>query len=385
MEHLGQYDSGVSYKKIIFWFIVAVIAIALATWYFVLSRVTITLIPESGNKNLDLDVVIDAGTGAIDMEKAVIPGHFLIEEGRQAEKFANIPPKKLEENATGRIVIHNNYTRAQGFKEGDVLVSQGANSGQKIFLKESTIVYRSQTRTVAAGAMTKGIAGNIPAGKFVFEKHDDFMRDQVWAESTASFEGGIRTANLITEDDILVAKKELTDKISGKNMDKIRTQLREGEELGRDNSINTITFFHSDIAAPFEATGFNLDMTVKTTAVVFKKDNLISLIDEKLKNMTGSDEEFLAYDPQSLAYTIERVATEDQKAFLKVHVRGKFHPKLSTKIFNKDEIKGYNERALRAHYKNFSDIEGIDVSFWPTFRKTVPDMDSQIIIEVKKD
>lgn len=385
MEHLGQYDSGVSYKKIVFWFVVAVIAVALATWYFVLSRVTITLIPKSGNKELNMDVVVDANMGSIDMEHAVIPGHFLTEEGRQAQSFANVPPKRLEENATGTIVIYNNYTRAQGFKEGDVLIAEGANGGQKIFLKESTIVYRSQKRTVKAVASTKGIAGNIPAGKFVFEKHDDFMRGQVWAESVASFEGGIRTANLITEDDIVVARKELTDKISDNNLEKIRGKLKEGEELGRDNLINAVTFFHSDVAAPFEATGFNLDMTVKTTAVVFKKENLISLIDERLKNMTGDDEEFLAYDQQSLSYTVDRVATEDQKAYLKVHVRGKFHPKLSTKIFDKDEVKGYNERALRAHYKNFSDIENIDVNFWPSFRKTVPDMDSQIIIEIKKD
>lgn len=384
MEHLGQYDPGVSYKKIVVWFVAVALVLSLGTWYFVLSQATISITPKTEVKKLELSVTIDARSGAINQEKATIPGHFFYEEGRMSQNFKDIPPKKIEESASGKIAIHNEYTRAQGFKEGDILLTEGAASPQKIMLTANTIVYRNQTKTVDAVALDKGLAGNIPPGKFVFEKHDDFMRKQVWAESTEPFQGGVRTASLITEGDISTAKNELLQKIYTANLEKIKPKLYEDEELNQDNSSNTITFFHSDVAAPLEATGFNLEMAAKTTAVVFRKTNLRSLIEEELRKMEESDQEFLEYDPESLAYKIERISSEEEKAYLKVNVSGKFRPKLSTKIFDKEEIRGFNERAVQNHYKNFPDVESVSVSFWPRFRKTVPDMDNRIIIEIKK-
>jgi hypothetical protein len=383
IEHLGQYDAGISYKKIILSFLLAIVIISLGVIYFVLSQATIVLLPKTEIKELSLDLIIDSQTNSIDFEKNTIHGILLTQENQQTTQFKNIPPKRIEENATGKVTIHNGYTRAQGFKKGEILITAEGNPPQKIALKDNFIVYRNQTKTVEAYAVDKGIAGHIPPSKFVFEKYDDFMNKHVEVSSSETFSGGTRTATLITENDIEVSRNKIFEEIVNKNFEELRKKIREGETLSNENSVHTTTAFHSNVAAPFESDNFEINMAVKTTAAIFKEDNLISLVENKLKNMTGENQEFLGYEPESLSYKIKNISSENQSANLEVNIKGRFRPKLSTKIFNKDEIKGYNKRALEAHFKNFEELEGINASFWPSFRKTVPEMNSRIIIEVK--
>jgi hypothetical protein len=383
VEHLGQYDAGVSYKKAIFGFILAVIIISLGAAYFILSRVTITLLPKTETKELSIDLTLDSQSNNVDLDKNIIHGVLLSKENQKIAKFNNIPPKRIEENATGSVTIHNGYTRAQGFKKGEILVTTESNPPQKVTLKENVIVYRNQTKTVPVIALEKGIAGQIPPSKFVFEKYDDFMNEHIQITSSEALSGGVRTATLVTENDIEVARNKALEEIVEKNFNELNDNIREGEKLYRENSINNITSFHSSIAAPFETDHFEISMTVKTTVAIFKKDDLTAVVENKLRNMADNDQEFLGYNPENLSFKIRRLSTEDQSANLEIKINGKFQPKLSTKIFNKDEIKGYNKRALEAHYRNFDDLEQIKVRFWPNFRKTVPEMDSRIIIEIQ--
>ncbi len=383
IEHLGQYDAGVSYKKIFLSFLLAIVVISLGAAYFILSRATITLLPKTDTKELSIELTIDPQINSIDFEQNKIHGVLLSQENQKTAKFENIPPKRIEENATGKITIHNGYTRAQGFKEGEILVTAEGIPPQKIALKQNVIVYRNQTKTVDAYAVDKGIAGHIPPSKFVFEKYDDFMNEHVQVSSSEAFSGGTRTATLITENDIEVARNNVFGELVEQNFNDLKGKIREGEEISKENSVSTTTAFHSNIAAPFETDNFEIRMVVKTTAAVFRKDDLIAIVESKLKNMADDNQEFLGYDTESLNYGIKKISTENQLANLEINIKGRFRPKLSTKIFNKDEIKGYNKRALEAHYRNFEELEGINVKFWPSFRKTVPEMDSRIIIEVK--
>ncbi|MEA3273454.1 MAG: hypothetical protein U9Q72_02585 [Patescibacteria group bacterium] len=383
VEHLGQYDAGPSYKKIISGFILAVIVISLGAVYFVLSRVTITLLPKTETKELSIDLTLDSQSSGIDFDNNIIHGVLLSKENQKTVPFNNIPPKRIEENATGELTIHNGYTRAQGFKKGEVLVTTGEISPQKVALKENAIVYRNQTKTVAVSAVEKGIAGQIPPSQFVFEKYDDFMNEHVKITSAETFSGGVRTATLVTENDIEVARNKIFEEIVEKNFSELNNDIREGEELYRENSINTITSFHSSVAAPFETDHFEINMTAKTTVAIFKKADLLAILENKLRNMADNNQEFLGYSPEDLSFKVRKLSTENQSADLEIKINGKFQPKLSTKIFNKDEIKGYNKRALEAHYRNFDDLERIKVRFWPSFRKTVPEMNSRIIIEIQ--
>jgi hypothetical protein len=384
VEHLGQYDSGVSYKKILFWFIVFAIIISLSSFYFILSRTVITLIPKTENKKLEIEITLNSETITFNSEKSSIRGVLLTQENSTGKAFKDIPPKKIEENAKGKVTIYNGYTRAQGFKKGEVIFVKNGNSQEKAAFTEDFVVYRSKSRTVEVMALTKGLTGHIPPSDFNFEKYDTFMNEKVTAKSDEAFSGGIRTATLVTEGDIEVSKNEIYQELINKNLDSIREKLREGEELSRKNSLSSLTFFHSDVAAPFETNNFSLELTAKTTAAVFKETDLLALIKGKLESMSEEDQEFLEYNPESLDYQLEGINNDNGSATIKVSVNGKFRPKLSSKVFNPEEIKGYNERALRAHFANFKEIESIKVDFWPSFRKTVPEMENRIIIKVEE-
>jgi hypothetical protein len=384
VEHLGQYESGISYKKVLFWFIMAAIVISLSTTYFALSKVIITLIPKIETKELELKIILDSTlkSNPYDLEKDSIYGVLLSEESKSAKEFKNLLPKKIEEQATGKVTIHNGYTRAQGFKEGEVLVSK-SDPPQKIALKEKVIVYRTQTKTVEAYALDKGIAGHIPPTEFNFERYDDFMNEKVTATSEEAFSGGVRTAPFVTEEDLNLAKSSLLQEINEANEKKIKERLREGEEFNKNTLTNTILAFESSVTPPFETDNFSVKMSARTTAAVFKKKDLLSFVNEKLKEQTDDNYEFLENNTQDITFNLEEIIPENQSAILKVTVKGEFEPKLSPKIFDKDEIKGYNEKALRAHYLPFDDIDDIQVKFWPKFRKTVPETNNRIIIEVK--
>jgi hypothetical protein len=388
VEHLGQYDSGISYKKVIFWFILAALIISLGAGYFVLSRVTIFLVPKTQTREMAISVTLDPQAEDINYETNTIRGLLLEEQTQLNQTFQDIPAKKLEENARGTITVKNGYTRAQGFKQGDVLITVGLQPEQKVTVTKDVIIYRNQTKDIEVAAVEKGVAGHIPPAKFKFEKYDDFMNEKVTAKSNQALAGGIRTAQLITENDLSAAQTEMKKKGGEQNLKKLEERLRPGEELNSQSVIHQVLVFTPSIAPNTEQASFTATINIKTSAPIFKKNDLKALIEDELRSMADTDQELTGYNEDSLSYAVEQilpgVQTNQQKAIIKVTLKGQYRPKLPTGIFDKEEIKGFNERALRTYYDRFAELEDIEVKFWPSFRKTVPEMDSRIIIELKK-
>ncbi|MBD3300096.1 MAG: hypothetical protein GF347_01965 [Candidatus Moranbacteria bacterium] len=382
IEHLGRYDSGVSVKKVLFWFIVLVILVVLVVAYFTFSKTEIVLIPKTEIKELRMEIIINKNASGIDHDRNLIRGVVLVEHSSGVKEINDIPLKRVKESSRGQITIFNGYTRAQGFKKGDILVSEC--SQKKAVLEEDLIVYRNQTKEVAVRSVEKGADAVIKPCGFTFEKYNEYMNEKVQVKSEKAFQGGIREAKLITENDLEIYKRELIGELEEENLEKLRLKLREGEFFEESLLLNDVSNFKASVEPPAEQDSLRLSLDLKSAIPVFQENDFYALIEKELKDLRFEDQEYLGFAKEDLKVSNRRVSSERGEAVLDVTAYGKYRPKLSTKLFNREEIKGYNESALKNYYDDFEELEGVRIKFWPAFRKTVPDMDNRIIIKIEE-
>jgi hypothetical protein len=382
IEHIGKYDSAKFYKQVLFVFIIIVFFISLFALYILLSKVTINIFPKIEKKEIKEEVSIINNLKENDYNDNFLNGIFLEETSRKTKKIDDLAPKKIEENAVGEVEIFNGYERAQRFNKGEILITKGEDP-QKIVINEDFILYRNQTKTIQAYALAKGIIGQIPPGELYFEKYDQAMNQKITAKNEEPFVGGVRSASLVTEVDVEVAKNDLRKELIKDNLKKLKEKVGEEEFLDQENSYNEILEFKASVDPPFETNNFEITMQLKTTAVVFAKDEILELANQKLETRAGQENEFLTLDKlEEIELEITDFNEVEKRAVILIKFDGYFKPKLPAEVFDKGEIKGYNERALLNYYKDFEDIEKVEVEFWPYFRKTVPEIDEQIVFKV---
>ncbi|MBD3245297.1 MAG: hypothetical protein GF335_04900 [Candidatus Moranbacteria bacterium] len=384
IEDIGQYEVN-PYKRFFLWFIFIILFVCAGTLYYVFSSATINIYPELEHKEVELKVLLDSNEGTIDYENNKIGGVFFSTAGQGEKNYENLTPKKIQQQATGKIILHNNYSRAQRFNAGDVLITKDLIPTQKVALKKGFILYRNQTKVVEAYCLEKGIAGHIPPTEFEFEKFDDSLNGKISAISEEAFRGGVENINLITQNDIEVAKNELKQELAKQNLEKLKSKIQEGEVLTQDNTVNEIVYFKSNREPQEHADSLKVEMQLKSTAAVYKKEALISLINYNLKKEASQDQEFLSLKEDNLEISVAEISPNNQEGYLNLKINGKFRPKFSAEIFNKDQIKGYNERAVKKHYLDYADIEKVEVDFWPDFRKTVPDLNNRIFFNIVEE
>ncbi|MBD3238665.1 MAG: hypothetical protein GF332_03445 [Candidatus Moranbacteria bacterium] len=383
-EKYGRYSSGFPYKALLIWVIFIMIAVSAGAIYFLFSTAVIAIYPKVETKEVDFEVTLDSQASSVDYENNVIHGVLLKSQVSGEKAIKDIPAKKIDENARGQITLTNKYSRAIRFNKGDVLVAQDVVPAQKVALDRSFILYRGQTKTVDAYAVEKGIGGQIAPTTFRIEKYNDYMNQVIIAQSEKAFTGGVRTATIITEGDILAEKNLLLSQLKQKNLEILKNKISDSEVLTQDNMYNEIIAFTSNVDPPVEQDHFKISMELKSIGAVYRQEELTSLIKKNLEKKASNNQEFDDLNQENLSIAVHNLDPAANRAILNIQVKGRFISKIPSDVFNKEAIKGYNERAVKSHYEKFPDIEKVEVEFFPDFKKTVPEIDRGINIEVRK-
>jgi len=386
MESLGPYDAGVPFRKFIFIFLLVCIVVGAGVFYSALSRASIAVTPKSSLKSVSTEITVDGNLNYPDPEKGLLGGEIKIREAEGQEKNIEILSKKIDEFARGKVLIHNNSPYLQGIRQGAPLRPVGAPEGVTFVTVDKVLLPPKGSREANIVATFKGAAGNLPPGKFEFLNLDtQYMRNNLWAENKEKTDGGIREAKIVLNEDIERAYAELAKKMFKKTLDEMNKSLEEGKVIKEESAHYTITDKKATAAAGSEADIFDIQVKISVQGVTINENDLKSIAEKKVQSLGESNEEFVRYEPNSFFYSLTELDLENKKALLKVEMKGLFHAKLSSKVFDKKSIIGYNEQALREHFSHLDNIEGIKVTFWPPFRKTVPNVEGRIEIGVQTD
>lgn len=386
MENLGPYDAGVPFRKFILIFLLVCVVVGAGVFYSALSRATITIIPKSSVKSVSTEVTVDGNLNYPDLDKGLLPGQIKIREANGNQTAIEVTSKQVDEFARGKVLIHNNSPYVQGIKQGAALHPVGAPNDVAFVTADRVLLPPKQSRTVDIVATVKGAKGNLPPGKLEFFNLDNqYMRDNLWAENTDKIDGGIREAKIVLNEDLDNAYTNLAKKMFKQTLDEMNKGLDAGNIIKEDSAHYTILDKKSTVQAGSEATGFDIQLHIQVQGVTINENDLRTIADKKVQGMAEGNEEFVREEPDSFSYSLTELDLDNKKAILKVEAKGIFNAKLSPKVFDKTSIVGYNEQALQEHFSHMDNINGIKVTFWPPFRKTVPNVESRIDIGVKTD
>lgn len=386
MENLGSYDAGVPFRKFIFVFLLVCIVVGAGVFYSALSRSTISIIPKSSVKEITTEITVDGNLSYPDLDKGLIPGEIKIREAEGQEKGIEVVSKKIDEFARGKVLIHNSTPYPQGIRQGAGLKPAGAPEGVTFVTVSRLMLPPKQSREVDVVATMKGAKGNLPPGKFELLNLDTkYMRDNLWAENKEKIEGGIREAKVVLTEDIERAYDELARKMFRKTLEEMNRSLGEGKIVKEDSSHYTILEKKATAVPGAEAESFDVDLKVEVQGVTINEKDLQSIAEKKVQSLGEANEEFVKYEPESFVYSLTELNLTDKRAVIKAKMKGLFHAKLSSKVFDKKSIVGYNERAIQEHFSHFDNVSGVEITFWPPFRKTVPNVENRIEIGVKTE
>ena len=386
MENLGTYDSGVSFRKFIFVFLLVSVVVGAGVFYSALSRATIKIIPKSTVKEITADVMVDGNLSFHDLGKDILPGEIKTREAEGTEKNIEVANKKIDEFARGKVIIRNNTSYPQGIRQGAGLHPVGAPPEVNFITVSRLMLPPKTSREAEIIATVKGAKGNLPPGKFELLNLDTkYMRENLYAESKEKTDGGIREARIITQEDLDRADAELSKKMFRKTIEEMNKNLEEGKVIKGESSHFTIIDRKATAPAGTEAESFEVSLKIEVKGVTINETDLKAIAEKKIQSLGEANEEFVRYEPDSFSYSLSELDLLNKKALLKVKLKGVFNTKLSSKVFNKESITGYNQKALEEHFSHYNNISGIEVNFWPPFRKTVPNVESRVEIGIKTE
>lgn len=374
------------YRKIVIAFaaITALIIILIAYFAFSKTVAYVSLNPQEKSTSFNIDVKKEL----TDEDKNygnVLAGYLLKTTVNDQKTFEN--PNKGEEvpaQATGKVTIYNNFAKVQPLAATTRL------------LTTDNILFRIKNRVdvpahgklenVEIYADQMGASGNIGPTKFTIPGLSKELQEKIYAESVEPTTGGLKSAKVVTAENISQAREELINDLLAdakveleKNPD-----LKTGDQVLEQTMARVISSEKSSIKAGEEAAAFDMTMKINAFAVVFDEDELLAIALDKLKDELSADQQLKSYDKKDLTYTVENFNFDKQQATLKVKFSAFSTPKLSSPIFDRNNVIGKDTQEIKAYFSNFEEIKSVEIKFSPFWVRRAPNLKDHIEIRIRE-
>jgi len=374
------------YRKILIIFGIITIIIIVLIFYFAFSKtvVYISLNPQEKSTSFNIDVKKEL----TDQEKSsgnLLVGYILKTTVSGQKTFEN--PNKGEEvpaQATGTVTIYNNFTKVQPLAATTRLLTP---ENVLFHIKNRVDVpANSKLENVEIYADLAGSSGNIGPSKFTIPGLSKELQEKIYAESTAPTTGGLKSAKVVTAENISQARVELINDLQTNAKVELEksSNLKTGDKIFEQAITRVILEEKSTVEPGQEAASFNISMKINAFAVIFNEDDLLNVSLQKLKDELSADQQLKNYDKKDLTYTVENFNFDNQTATLKVKFSASAVPKLSSPIFDRENIVNKDTQEINAYFSNYEQIKSVEIKFSPFWVRRAPSLKDHIEIKIKE-
>lgn len=378
--NLGRIKSGPNYKAYIIFFGVISIAVIAFVIHISFAKATITIYPTKdttrGSTNIN---VSSQATGNLAAFNAV-KGTIMQKKGTTTKTFSGVEKKEVDSYAKGVVTLHNERSEEQPLLSGTQLIS------------DKGILYKTQKRVVILAngmvnvdvvAAEKGAVGNSEPTHFIIAKLWENWQNVIYGESSEALSGGRVDDYVIDESSFKKAETDILNQIKADTLSEITPTLQENERITADSIQIEITKFtplakDGDISESFDTT-----VSFETTAVLFNDSLIKDIAEEKIKGQLNESKEIISLDSESFEYSLKSVGAEKKSAVLEVSIAAKTIHKISSKALEKKNLIGRTHGDLVTYYNQFSEVQKVDVSYFPFWVQNVPTNEGNIEILVK--
>jgi len=386
--HLGRYDNSPSRK--FFWlFVLLVTIVAIVVISLTLARATIIIHPKIEKKSNVISLAIDAKALKPGIANGILPGRIMESQGEITKDISDVSLRKTEDFAKGTVKIKNIWKKDFFLQKGAQLVQSespeavGLDPKNIFLLDNDTVAIAEGEVTASITAKNKGLTGNIDPGKFYFLRMSQWNRERIWAENEENFSGGEIETKVVSADDIARATQFTAEELGKQEIEKLKNQIPADSKLSP--TLTRVEILESRASVAPETTIDNFQMFVrgKVSSIVYNEKDLKDTAVEKFKEQISANQEISEIDEKNIKYELSDISGMDGKADVKISIPAILTPKLPSKMLDKKAIIGYNEAALRERYAKFTEIESIEVKFFPFWVKSVPSFEGQVGFEIR--
>lgn len=360
-------------RRVVISFSAAVLGVILLIAYYALQRATITLEVEPANEVMEAQLTIGP-------QATEIQGTILQTEVSQSKTFTASPSGEREPRASGKVVIMSTHTNPQTLIATTRLLSpEGV-----LFRLQNTITVPASGRIEAEViADQPGEASEIAPTKFTIPGLNATLREKIYAESSEPMRRAEKPGNRVTALDLEQAKKTLRDSSVPQALAKLREQLPSDKRTQSVVYTTEDTVAESDTSVGTQKATFAYTLGLKITAIFYDPTHLREQTLQKLQGLTTNGRSILTLEEQSVAVTIEQIASDLSQAELKVKFLAKVTISDASQAINVSDLLGRTPEEVANYFDNMSGIRQATVELSPFWTRAVPTTPRHIRLEVK--
>jgi len=383
-----------------FFAVVLIVAIIIsgAAAYVFLPKASILIFTKNKTQTIDSQIDGNITAGAVDLEKEIIPAKVVAVSSDISREYDTSGTKNSSsQKARGTITIYNEFSSSP---QPLVATTRFESTDKKIFRLVSGVTVPGMekvgTETKPGAIEAEVIADesgdgyNIGATSFSipgFQSSGNEKYTKIYAKSFKAMTGGgqgNQTVKAITDADINSAKTKVAQELRPLMDQKLKEAAGDGYILLDDAvSIDESSYMLSKSPGDI-ADSFSITVKMKASAIVFKEKDIKSIIAGLLAKK-GEEDMAVAEDSIDLEFGKADANIKDGTIIIRVHGKGNIVPDIDL-VKLKQDVLGKSEDELRPYLSAYSDIERVEVSYWPSFISgKIPSYERQVDISLDKN
>ncbi len=372
------------YRRIAYFFLFLVLLMGAAVGYFLLVKVTLVLVPDQ--VKISSSLIFDVEDGEIDNSGAnsAVKGIVRTIQIEEEKKYPATGSEVIGKEAIGKVKIINNYNKNQMLVATTRLL---AASGEMFRLKETV-------NAPAGGEIEAEIYADDPspemaiaATKFTIPGLWAGLQDKIYAESKEAVVYQQKTKNHIVEEDIDNATRDMKQVLLAKAKEEVKKNYQEYDEVMYDLNKDTIKST-IDAEVGDEVDEATIKMSADVIVIAFGSESATALAEQKFVSSLEADKRMIAFDKESVIYSLNNYNEKEGKATINATFDGKVSLKNGEETIEKDKIRRLSRAQLETYLKDLPGISGFDIKFYPSFLpeflQRVPSLPERIEVVVKE-
>lgn len=372
-------------KKTVFFLFLIFLTVGIISYGQIFSKVKIEIWPEMETIELNSTITVSIKKEKADLTAKIIPGYLMEEQNFTTEQFFSSGKAIKENKAEGMIRVFNDYS----------VVSMPLRENTR-FMAASGKIFRTPASVIIPGKKTekgKETAGFIDIKVIADESGPDYNIEpttfsipglvgtdsytKVYGKSFEAMKGGFKGETpQVSEEDLKKAEISVVQKLKD-----------EGERVLEKKSIDSDLIFLKDVfrqeikstsssaTVKTETEEFDFSGTVKSTALLFKKEEIMGLISGQLPSNKKIYEKTL-----TIGWDVKEADLNKGEATLDLKIKGDIYSDIETDL--KKELERKSLSGVQLFLEQKVEIEKVKINSWPFWIKKTPGDPSKIEIKL---
>jgi len=361
------------YRNISITFVIFVLILLVAVFFFLSSRATIVITPNPQKISLSFNLEVKSQpTDDELLEKDIITGNIetLVKNGEIISEV--LSTKTIDSTIVGQVEIINESNKDQALVKTTQLQ---ADNGVIVRTSDSLIVPAGGRVKVSVSAKDPTDFKDIAPGQLVIIKLNPALQDKIYAVADKTLNTDPQEIRILTESDITRAKDQLSQQL----IEEIKT---ENNILANHGLMTNIKNFEIDRKIGDEADNFKLTMEVEVKFLKVNEEQLANLILKKVANLNLSGLSIGQLNVSDVDYTIID-DNLDGYVLAKINYFILASINEDNSLLTKSTLVGKKIDEIKELLSNQELIQQVEILASPYWAKTLPRQASKINIIIK--